>query len=1419
MDLSNFIPYYPDISDINFDKEMGAKLEFQELLLNPGADYEPDPFFYNYQALLGRWVSPATNNRAIMIRWDPGVGKTRGAFNIALNFMRNSNFKNALFLSGSKIIHTTMRKEVTRYYGYEFKGPKEEETEADISSGKKKKRHGKSTSITRKVKQLGVTPETIVTFMNQLISLPSKKVKKDSSDKSSKKKSTKKQSNISLDESPLQSDNIDIATSTRSIYEETSTRSIYGDMMSSRMRKIKKKKAKGYGDDKEEEKLWTEYLNKPEWRQKARKKYKNHIFIIDEVHQFRATGNRDIKRNYQYVIALLDTIRDICPIVLLTGTPIVDTWVDLFSILSMLYPPNAREIMFDEISAVFGVKSKDIASLAVQYKFPSKDKLDKLSAIIAKYANGLVTDRSSTDVVPKAIPLPDSIDGVDVTNHKYTVIAHDFDDSTWYDYYNKCIDFININNRLPEYTDKQDNMNIGKWLIYQKIDYLSLDNDKKSKLDSLSGFNLNYTESQLSDRNMDQTHIQEYLHLAFMSDYQNEVINAEINKVKQEMPDKEYEKEVVDLYLTRESTNEDPLEKKLNPTSDSKKEAAYNKIRQLYEFVYPKIKIRKSVDYTKELKLSLVDPRLINYINDELNLPISTYDDWYIFDIDTLVYRLIIYKSNRYATNISEIREHMVYIDQDLYDIIGECIEDPNNEIESYIEQGMTQISKNDLIKCLRLLQKPLPPNIMNPTIRSNIETYYKKLDLIYPYTKSEYDFATSDVMIHLESDGLTYSAKMESDIQLDDGTFENIFKIEWETDSNGKRIPNKTRGLGKYSAKYAEVISLLENSEELANKPGYIHTLWVKTGTMNFAAALAKNGWEQYTGRTELKTAGNKPRFAIIHGKTGSDTNIDNIIEAFNLPENRDGSILRLIVGSKKSGVSISFKNTRFFFALSPDFNKTTHIQAQGRVFRADSLTFLPKDERTIYVADIVALPTPTSKKLVEDLQKGLIINKYYPPDPIYINNEPLYYRDLETNDIILDDNDQPIPINLDGTERVGVVPFTTEISMYVVAEQKYSVGAQLMEALKRASIENIILDRMKVGDTDKHNHALLYGQSQINESKAKILNDINEKWYSPANMDNMYLMQAAADMISSRSLATTKYGMLKPVQSIGQFFTGHDGKADNLSMVYDNNFFVLQQNKSYSVKEIENAINEIQSMPTTEYEFFRSISKDNKPDIKIIALELSLSVINIQGKQYQINDPYRSLILNLYKDFWTVFTTRNDKNIVIGGDLIHILYYSVKKNSHLTKLGIKNARNLHTRIAPFITKSGMDIIGTKWTYIDSLDKESIYMTALSRNIMLKEQDVVERAKLMGLEFYLHFSIYSGELLYRQIVGEKGKGSSKQLKPVLLDEPRFINHTCKILNISIQDYYKRISTPAGGYNTARDLYYKSKEYGILIIR
>lgn len=588
------------------------------------------------------------------------------------------------------------------------------------------------------------------------------------------------------------------------------------------------------------------------------------------------------------------------------------------------------------------------------------------------------------------------------------------------------------------------------------------------------------------------------------------------------------------------------------------------------------------------------------------------------------------------------------------------------------------------------------------------------------------------------------------------------VFEVIWNEDGTF----SKDRGLGKYAIKIAELIRLLKYNTTLQNTAGYIHTIWVEYGTKPIAAALNANGWEQYTGAGEVPIT-TKPKFAVIHGAGLSDTKIHNIIANFNSPNNHDGSVLRLIVGSRKSGISISFTNAQFFLEMSSTFNKSVHIQSEGRVYRKSSLEWKPRNERVIYSADIVALPS-----LEEDSDDPAIVQ----------------YRDDINNGIIRDTSYYAIE---DGDNVLSVSPYTIEMRLNYLAQDKFDISQTALTTLRSVSIEEVYKKYLHL-PSDRTSYDILYSGAEVYDMKKKIKDIISKEWISKVDINDMIQARAVASLTSSRDLVLSNYGIPAPVQDMGEYISSYRGRRSEnpMSLTYNQNFFITEDIRSYNIRTISSAISIIRDSSTDEYDFFYTISSLTSGSIKMFLLEMVLAMNKslISGTDIDVLNSRRDMILSLYSHAWNTFDPST---------ITHILWYMVRNGSYVSKLGITSDPEGRSRILVYNTERHTS--SSIWKYETNRDKESVYLSVLARKIFDKEMEVINRAKPSDL--YVHFSLSDGLIRIRQI-NLKDLRKSRFFLPGSPDVASFIH-----------------SLTGSTSSTNKDIYYAAKEKGILIIR
>lgn len=1043
--LDTFIPYY------NPDK-MSTKKEFRELIRNMTAPYSSDNFFSNYQELPARWFAPITGNKIALIRWSVGMGKTREALKWSFSWLKDSHYKNVIFLSGSKLITRTISDELVNYFNFN-------QTLDEVEYKMGRRSHGRTIAITRFANRQGYKSSTIITFMNGII-----------------------------------------ADHTQS------------------------------GDD----------LTLKEYIQYH---YRNHIVIVDEVHLARKTS--EDKKLYQSLEIFLDAVRDVSPILLLTATPVIDTWYDIVSIIGLLYPPEQREIIFNE----FDTLSK------------SNPNTNTMKFLITKYLNGKVSDLDP-------IGLPEKV-------------------------------------MIPNLLNFRD----GEFIKYK----------------------------------IDGEEIADSLYPIIMSSEQTEVTTI--------------------------------AEARVTDTGEDRPNDFYIYQRTLYDFIFSTEDVGNYV---------LMDPIKQEYI-------INANTQSYLSDDGTIENKFLVYWR------------------------------EPNvGEIDRW----------NDMLR-----------------------VYYSRHGL----DPSEYGFL----------------------------------------DSNTKFV-NPNKGLGKYSAKNAELLWMTKYHPMVRDKPGYIHTLWVKNGTENIAGSFITNGWKYWNGNQEwnMDVIPPKPMFVIISGgsKQSSPNKLNNILKLYNHEKNRDGKYLRLVIGSKASGISLSLSNGRFFIELSFDYNRTTLIQSEGRVFRRDSLSY--RSDRKVFVAYMIGLP-----RYIDNIYNGASEGQ---------GEENEYYADIMNGDI----RNKLYPSTPHHQDMYPINPRTTEIHIYNISRKKYKFTEIVYDAVKDASIERIITRDMDKPE-DESTHRLLYAD----EKKESIVNSISstflDKWNYTLNNDP-YVIQAAAELISSNTMMTSWSGIPYPIQAtvngiaLGQYnYTGnlpslcYVPTVDVLSRVYTQKGIISETTNTYSQSMVINALSSLISRSNeSEFSMLGDILASTDI-IKVIYLEAAI-------ENTMLPDSLRAFILDLFNLYWDVYS---------DGSVVHILSYAVHPKAYQTKKGINNRLPGNTRKASISFAGDKPIVNGEWIYIDSSSIESIYFSNFNNKVMREEERVRDNTfRFFGSRivndreygWFLYISLADGILRLREIY-EKDLRKKKTYA----------------LNQTLDPYYREvineIFTIAGKTfdenNYTEELYTICKQYGILLIK
>tara|TARA_Y100000389_G_C17471252_1_gene531307 strand:- start:11405 stop:13273 length:1869 start_codon:yes stop_codon:yes gene_type:complete len=183
---------------------------------------------------------------------------------------------------------------------------------------------------------------------------------------------------------------------------------------------------------------------------------------------------------------------------------------------------------------------------------------------------------------------------------------------------------------------------------------------------------------------------------------------------------------------------------------------------------------------------------------------------------------------------------------------------------------------------------------------------------------------------------------------------------------------------LKKYSIKFHTCIQHLKSSECVG--PIFAYSNLVNAGGINdFAIALEANGFNEFDHRMPIKSK--KNTFAVF--KSGQKQTNDVIIKTFNSPDNKDGSIIKAILGSPSMKEGVSLKATREVHLFEPYWNKSRTAQVIGRAFRFCSHIGIPDSQRNVDVYQYVGTSAKVKKTADEKIfamaqRKQTVINKF---------------------------------------------------------------------------------------------------------------------------------------------------------------------------------------------------------------------------------------------------------------------------------------------------------------------------------------------------------------------------------------------------------------------------------------------------------
>lgn len=155
------------------------------------------------------------------------------------------------------------------------------------------------------------------------------------------------------------------------------------------------------------------------------------------------------------------------------------------------------------------------------------------------------------------------------------------------------------------------------------------------------------------------------------------------------------------------------------------------------------------------------------------------------------------------------------------------------------------------------------------------------------------------------------------------------------------------TTRLGDCSSKYKCLIDIIENT---TGKVFIFLEDVIGSGIFIINNILEAYGFELYVGGTRPLDE-HKKRYTFCVGDLKFSPNNDEKVEAFNDERNINGDCIRILIGSRVIGESITLTEVRHFHFMAPHWNMSMLNQAKGRVIREGSHNRLDEDNRDVRI------------------------------------------------------------------------------------------------------------------------------------------------------------------------------------------------------------------------------------------------------------------------------------------------------------------------------------------------------------------------------------------------------------------------------------------------------------------------------------
>lgn len=183
--------------------------------------------------------------------------------------------------------------------------------------------------------------------------------------------------------------------------------------------------------------------------------------------------------------------------------------------------------------------------------------------------------------------------------------------------------------------------------------------------------------------------------------------------------------------------------------------------------------------------------------------------------------------------------------------------------------------------------------------------------------------------------------------------TFNSVGKSGWKYKLSYKEEYLNclnSKNLKKYSSKLNDIVNKILSSTGIV----YVYSNYLYSSLLPLAIALEHVGFKRSNGSNivqNIKATDNGLRYSILTRNNELYTDIDSEVSKITSPENKNGSKIKVILGTSVTTEGINFKNIRQIHIIEPWFHLNKIEQVIGRAIRMCSHIDLPIPQRNVTI------------------------------------------------------------------------------------------------------------------------------------------------------------------------------------------------------------------------------------------------------------------------------------------------------------------------------------------------------------------------------------------------------------------------------------------------------------------------------------